>query len=339
MNTASQQDRLTAPLAEKFVLALAKKKPASSIDEALPDLDSIQVTVASTDEVAKQAQAARERSAYARKAAEKIMEIRRRLAQIETIKSAGGVLASCDIAEAERLRGEEAKILSAGDGELQKSLKFALFLEEIRSAEASATNARAFLARVCSENRFHEATTDEVRAVRDAGGKFPSGTLFYGGKTYLPDLHGGSQSALEAELRKFITAVKAAENKHGQDLFNSILRDGNADLGLLRRGVPGMYALHLPERKDGKKTFRAGAALVAVASKPLGKGDKMTIIKVVRGAGQLAWLNEHEKQWISLTSFLRETSDKNLEGTLLEFSERFIRTLKAACVAARRRTV
>lgn len=333
-------DRLTTPLADKFHLALARKKekPQGLAADALPDLDAIQVTVASDDDVAKQAEAARERSAYARRAAEKIMEIRCRLAQIEMIKGLEGVLSSRDIAEADRLRGEEAKIFSAGDAELQKSLKFALFLEEIRSAEATDANACAFLARACSENRFHEASSAEVRAVRDAGDKFPSGTLFYAGKTYLPDLQCGSQRALDTELRKFLAAVKTAEGKRGEELFDAILRDGSADLEPLRRGVVGMYALHLPERKDGKKTFHAGAALVAVAHKPLGKGDSMTIIKVVRGAGQLAWMNGHEGQWISLSSFRRDASDKNLEGTLLEFSDRFIRVLKAASVANRRRT-
>lgn len=338
--TAIQQSsRLTAPLGNQFALALARKREKEQAGDALPDLDAIQVTVASDDDVAKQAEAARERSAYARRAAGKIMEIRGRLAQIETIKGLGGVLTSRDIAEVGRLRGEEAKILSAGDAELQKSLKFALFLEEIRNAEATDANARAFLARVCAENRFHEASSEEIRTVRNAGGKFPLGTLFYGGRTYLPDLQCGSQRALDTELRKFLAAVKMAEGKRDEELFTDILRDGSVDLGLLRNGVRGMYALHLPERKDGKKTFHAGAALVEAAVKSLGKGDSMTIIRVVRGAGQLAWLNGHEGQWISLSSFRRDASDKNLGGTLLEFSDRFLRVLKAASVASRRRTV
>ena len=64
----------------------------------------------------------------------------------------------------------------------------------------------------------------------------------------------------------------------------------------------------------------------------------MTIIKIGKGAGTLAWMNEHKGTWISLSSFRRDASDKNLAGELLVFSDKFIRVLSAAVVAGRRAT-
>jgi len=339
-NTASTDpqgpQKLTIPLARQFELALVKKDKEKVKLVALPDLDAIQVAVVSDDDIANQIEEARGRSAYAQKAAQKIIMIRARVTQINLVKERGGMLTSGDVAELKKLAAEEEKILGAGDEELQKSLRFALFIEEIRSGVASAENALAFLARAVEIGRFREPTDAEKQAFRAADNKYPSGTLFYAKKAYLSVYTGGPQRALEAELRKFIGAVKKNDGKAERAEIEFILQNGEAELGDMRRGIVGVYALNLPHRETNGKVFRAGAALVSLEKKKIGKGGEMPIVKIVRGAGTLAWMNEHKGRWISLSSYCRYTSDKNLEGELLEFSNKFIRTLEAAVTALRR---
>jgi len=333
----STAKKLTAPLAQQFELALAKRSK-EKVKPVLPDLDAIQVAVVSDDDIEEQIKEARGRSAYAQKAAQKIIMIRARQLQINLVKERGGMLTSSDVAELKKLKAEEEKILGAGDEELQKSLRFALFIEEIRSGVASAENALAFLARAVEIGRFREPTDAEKQAFRVADNKYPSGTLFYAKKAYLSVHTGAPQRALEAELRKFIGAVKKNDGKAEQAEIDHILQSGEADLGNMRKGIVGTYVLNLPHREVKGKVFRAGAALVAVEQKKIGKGGEMTIIKIGKGAGTLAWMNEHKGTWISLSSFRRDASDKNLAGELLVFSDKFIRVLSAAVVAGRRAT-
>jgi len=339
MNTAApHSDRLTTPLADQFHLALVEKAKKKENPAALPDLDAIQVAVVSDDDIEKQVAEARGRSAYAQKAAQKIIMIRARVTQINLVKERGGMLTSGDVAELKKLAAEEEKIFGAGDEELQKSLKFALFIEEIRSASPTSENALAFLTRAVEIGRFREPTDVEKQAFRAADNKYPSGTLFYAKKAYLSVHTGAPQRALEAELRKFIGVVKKNDGKSERAEIDYILQNGKADLGFMRKGIVGTYALNLPHRESNGKVFRAGAALVSLERKKIGKGGEMPIIKIVLGAGTLAWMNEYKGKWISLSSFCRYTSDKNLEGELFEFSNKFIRTLEAAVTARRRAT-
>lgn len=331
--------KLTTPLAAQFQCALANKEKRQAAQcNALPNLGAINVTVASDDDVAKLIEEARGRSEYAREAAKKIIQIRGRRLQLELVEARGGILTSAAIAELKQLVVEENAILSAGDGELQAALTFALFIEEIRSSVASAENAIAFLGRAVAAGRFREATTVELRAIRAAAGKHPSGTLFYAAKAYIPAHSGAAQRALEAELRKFIIAVKANDKKAEADEIGFILQSGSHQLDELRKGTPGTYALDLPYRKSAERTFLAGFALVVVERRRIGKGGELTIIKVIRGAGGLSWLNEHKGKWISLASFRRDASDANLAGDLLEFSNKFIRTIKTAVAVGRRKS-
>lgn len=321
----------------KLKAAIAHKQ--TSTGNSLPDLNAIKVSIASPEEVAAHAEAAQQRSAYARQAAEKIVQLRARRDQLRLIEMQDGILSPAELEEIASLDDIEQKLLAAGDAQLQAAIRFSVVLAEIRAAEPTPENARKFLRQSIQAGRFKEATEEELRIMRSADGKFPAGTLFYAGLAYLPVHSGAPQRALEAELRKFIGSVKKAEHEAAQTAVHAVLSEKGVRKNLLpfRAGTEGTYVLHFPEREVRGRMSSEGAALVKLTSKSLKKGGTMPIIMVVRGTGSLAWLDEYAGKWISFASFKTHKNDANLEGELAEFSTRFIRTLWAAIAASRNR--
>lgn len=325
----------------KLKAAIAKQSSTGTTGSSLPDLNAIKVSIASPEEIVAHAEAAQQRSAYARQAAGKIVQLRARRDQLRLIATHDGILSPDEIEEIASLDSIERKILSAGDAQLQAAIRFAIVLAEIRAAEPTPENARKFLQQSMQAGRFKEATEEELRIMRSADGKFPAGTLFYAGLAYLPAHSGAPQRALETELRKFLGSVKKAEHEAAREAVNAILFEGldgiRRNLSPFRAGVAGTYVLHFPERETKGRMSSEGVALVKLTSRSLRKGGTMPIVSVVRGAGSLAWLGEYAGKWISFASFKCRKNDPNLEGDLAEFSTRFIRTLWAAIAASRNR--
>ncbi len=310
----------------------------TSVSDLL-DLDALGVTVESEEVIQQRILEAQQRSQFAQRAAKTIMQIGERRKQLTLIEEKGGTITSAHRLELEELDRKEQQILSYGDDELRAQVQFSLFIEEVRVAEPTREIALAILTRAIEMERYRIATIEEARAIRSHADR-PAGTQFFDAHVYLSLLSGSpGQSALEAELRKYLKRVKQYMESAQDSVINAILRGGSHDLEQLRNGITGVYVLHLPERKvPGEATFHEGAALVSVEKKSLGReGGEMMIIKVVSGAGKLSWMSDHHGKWISLASFKRDKSDSNLSGDLLDFSDRLIRNLKAALSSWRKR--
>ncbi len=321
-------------VADEIKKASHLKAVKLSVESELPNLDEVEVRVDSKEELEDRlAQVAKDRL-YAQEAGKKICMIRVRLAQIGQLEASGGSSKRLDQERSSLVRHEQ-KLLTAGDENMRARIKLALLIEQVRAAEVSKDAAFALLRRLCEE-RFSEATIEQTQEFR-TGMNYPAGSQRFNGRVYLSLFHGeAGQSALEAELRKYLQKVREHLKQSENDAIAAIVHMGDHNLEALREGVVGKYVVHLPERKDpGKPLRREGAALVSVERKQI-RDSEMRIIKVLAGAGNLSWLNDHKWKWISLTSFKRGKSDSNIVGDLLKFSDRLIGTLGAglACLRA-----
>jgi hypothetical protein len=315
-----------------------KQKAGKKTSTKLLDLDALGVSVESEEVIEQRIREGKERSQFAQRAAQLIMQIRERRKQLALIEEKGGTLTSLQKDELSELDRKEEQILFHGDEELHVQVQFALFIEDIRAAEPTRPVALALLDRAIGMERYRLATRDEIIAFRSKAAN-PAGAQFFGSSVYLslfPD--SPAQSALESELRKYLKKVKDVIECEQDGEINAILRGGSHDLEHFRDGRAGIYVLHLPERKVPRQpVFHEGAALISLESKALSRGGEMTIVKVISGAGKLAWMNDYKDKWISFASFKRDCSDANLSGDLLDFSDRFIRNLKAALSSWRKR--
>ncbi|HBI25579.1 MAG: hypothetical protein UT41_C0001G0304 [Candidatus Wolfebacteria bacterium GW2011_GWC2_39_22] len=211
-------------------------------------------------------------------------------------------------------------------------------IEKIEAAEVNRANALLLLREAVDCRRFYIPTKKEDAVLLGGRKKaFPVGTLQYEGVPYFPLCDGHLQKQLEAKLRVFLSLVKADDYQKSMDEIDALLRMGNKSLFLLRSGRLGVYAVYLPkkERADGVQLF-PGAALLSVEEKKVFGDGVITVIKVISGAGKLAWLNLFAGQWISLGSFVRDKSDDNLSDEALEFSNRLIGALRVAYKVQRR---
>ncbi len=321
----------TTVMAEAIKKAEEKKKKSGNGNN-LPDLDQIQIQELTEEEIAEREKKVQERKQWAENAAQKLMSIRERTAQLKRL-AMHGVLTQEDKNEIVFLSELETKILSAGDEELQKHVQFAEFLEEIRNAVPHKELAKAFLNRVVAEGRYRLATEEETNQIRNDK-KWPQGTIFFGGKVHLPafteEEKSAGQRAIEAELGKYIreaNKILAKERKSKTDEIKSITVK---NLALFKQGEAGLYRLEFQEREDetGRK-WRAGMGLIELRNNS--NGDKpFLVIMIKKGTGSLEWFNRYTEKWIPFSWYKHE-----VPGTAPDpdFAEKFIRTIRAALAA------
>ncbi len=318
--------------AELKVVPLKKTQPATPS----LDLDKITVKAETPEEIERRIQEVKDLQQYAQRAAGKVMAIRARRAQIAAIEVQTGWLPTSLQDELKELDAHEKSILSYGDDGLQERVKFSLLIEETRAADATSVAALALLRRVVEMGRFRIATAQEVSAFNAAG--YPAGTQVFDDAVYLSQYHGeAGQFALETELRKYLKRVREtidAEHalRQEREIIAILRSEGNADIEQLHDGRTGTYVLDLPARERNGKPFRAGAALIALT-----ESRGIQVIKVIKGAGSLEWINEYQGKWISFASFRIGKSAGNLQGEMLKFSDRFIAMLAMAIAVHRER--
>lgn len=312
----------------------AEEKKKNDGNGSIPlNLDEIQVEVLTDEELEQKTQRVQERRQYAEAAAQKIATIQREINKLKRL-ALHGVLLDEDNKKLENLEKTKKKILESGDEELRKHLNFALFIEEIREAEQEKNIAKIFLERVVAEGRYRLATEEETNQIRHDK-KWPQGTVFFGGKVYLPafseEEKSSGQRAIESELGKYIREVNKMLVKERKSKTDEIKSITVKNLALFKQGEAGLYRLEFQEREDetGRK-WRAGIGLIELRNNS--NGDKsFLVIMVKKGTGSLEWFNKYTEKWIPYSWYKRDEIPETAPDP--EFAEKLIKTIRAALAA------
>ncbi|AKM78236.1 MAG: hypothetical protein UY31_C0050G0005 [Candidatus Wolfebacteria bacterium GW2011_GWE1_48_7] len=316
------------------IVPLKKKPVATKIvpaPAALPDLDAIAVVVETPEQIAKRIEDAKQFRAYAQKAVGIVVAIRARRAQISACEEQAEDLIPALQYELETLAASEEKILEAGgDSAMQERIRFGLLMEEIKTAPATKEAASELLQSCIDMGRFRLAMAQDAPNFRTD----KIGAQKFDDRVYIPLLDSrkdSGQYALEEELGKYLAKVGEVIALEAKARLEDTLRAGDPRLDRMADGMVGTYVLRFPERiASGKPALSAGVGLVSIESKIRSGGGKLTIIKIVSGAGRLSWMDDYRGSWISFGSFKRGLSDANLEDGLRLMSDRLIRTLSDA---------
>lgn len=283
----------------------AKKGQQPAVDPtALPDLDGL-IVARSTEEIAKDEQAAVARRQWVEGAAQKIGEFQTELDGLQAA-IAKGVPTPAQLDRIDALKKAIKQLQEAGDEEVRKHLGFAKVLEEIRSADPNQGNAERYFAWAINSGRYREATEAERKAARNER-KWPQGTIFCDGNMAVPNFSdqekSGGQKAVESELVKFFRAYgqrAGAERKHGVDKIKEV---GNTDLTGYAEGKTGVYALIFPPHKTERdqRMHPEGAMLVSVEQRQNPDQSVVIAARLVEVGGSRGNLQDLKGSWVPMS--------------------------------------
>jgi hypothetical protein len=289
------------PAADTIPGATAEQKTAPAVsNEPLPELpDDVSIN---PQQILKEAT---ERKQWAQAAGQKFFEIEEGLKKLEEMAAADPdvVISPAYQTERQRLQNLHDQLGTVGGEELQKRLRFAKLIEEIRRADARNFNAvQAMIAKILETGRYRLATTEEFKSFV-AAKKCPWGAILnYAGKTYIPAIPAEKAAEwkitpatrmLESAFRKMIVAAKEHHRSEVEVKITSIKeRGGNKPIDLLN-GTRGLYYLYSPQREKGGVKIREGHVLLEVRDDNRDpKREPFLVVHVAEALGSLTWMND-----------------------------------------------
>lgn len=322
----------------KIVPSKTSPKKIVQVATALPDLDAIQVVTENPEQIAQRVAEIKELRAYAQKAADKVVAIRDRRAQIRLITDEAEGLTPALETELRQLDEQEERILDAGgNADMRERIYFSLLIADVKRAPLRENIAEELLQRAVDQGRFRRAEKDEVVSARPVNAGVPVGPQWFGGQIYVPRFDSRQdpgQFALEAELGKYLARLQQDLQKEELERVDVMLRSASRNLDQLTRGFLGRYAVPA----FGPDGLVAGACLLSIEKKARYSGGDMTIISIVAGAGTLSWMQERAGFWISFGSYKRGVTDANLKGEQQVLSSRLTRAINDAREAWEKRS-
>lgn len=260
----------------------------------LPDLGAIEVVELSEEELARQAEEAQKRQEWVEDAARKTVAIQKTVSEITVLG------AKCP------LSSESNSLLTSGKNALEKirmmigsagctdHFKKAVFLESIRKADDTAVSVEFFLGGAVGAGHYRVVTDLEAKNLGKRGSTWPKGTLRFHGEFYLSCYEemgdkSGHQKALEAELGKLIRRTVATEKKAVQERLAELERNPIGDPLDFKDRQLGTYSFFFPagENKEAGRKWQAGAIVVEIKDKTMGRKDNRFTIQVIEIAEAL----------------------------------------------------
>lgn len=288
------------PAADTIPGATAEQKTAPAVsNEPLPELpDDVSIN---PQQILKEAT---ERKQWAQAAGQKFFEIEEGLKKLEEMAAADPdvVISPAYQTERQRLQNLHDQLGTVGGEELQKRLRFAKLIEEIRRADARNFDAvQAMIAKILETGRYRLATTEEFKSFA-AAKKCPWGTVFYARRTYIPAIPAEKAAEwkitpatrmLESAFRKMIVAAREHDRSEVEVKIASMKERGrNKPIDILN-GTRGLYYLYSPQREKGGVKIREGHVLLEVRddNRDLQR-EPFLVVHVAEALGSLAWMND-----------------------------------------------
>ena len=323
-------------LGDKLVKAMAKKDEDEIAEIKkevkggnLPSLDGVKVVELTDEEMADRAKGAKKRQAWVKEAAGIVVMARKTVVRLTALMVEGplstedkGLLVKTQEVEKDILRKAKA-------ADLEDHLKKSVFLESIRKADANADTVSLFTKLSIEAGHYRMATFDEGKKLSKRGSTWPKGTTRYHGQFYLPCFEedkSAYQMALEAELCKLIRRTVSAEKKVAKERLVELEVNPVGDPLNFKRRQLGTYSFYFPagEHKEAGRKWTAGAVVVRIKEKTMGRKDKrftIQVIEIVETVGRFAWLNQYVGEYVPFKWYADQRIPETAPVMTLEFAE------------------